>query len=96
MTGGKPTKVQLLEVLDAVTAKRNVAVSRVMHGMDSMTRQIDTELTHLMQRKRAMDTQDAIARQEIRRAEMEDSLVGNGYVAVRFKDRFGNRPFTAL
>lgn len=95
--GLPPTRDQLMECLDAIIPKRNIVVRRLMHGMDGMSEKIDKELTQLMLRKRALDSQDSAARQAISRQEIADTLAGRtGYVAERFLDKFGNRPFTAL
>lgn len=61
-----------------------------------MTKRIDKELTKLCHRKRVADSQDATARLALHRQECADNLAGNGYVAVRFTEQYGNRPFTVL
>ena len=91
-----PTKEQLLEAIEGITPKRNVVVRRLMNTMDGMKKNVDKELTRLMQRKRTVEKQDSHARQIIRQQELADRLAGDGYIAIRFEDRFGNRPFTAL
>ena len=91
-----PTKDQLLEAIEGITPKRNVVIRRLMNNMDGMKKNVDKELTRLMQRKRTVENHDSQARQIIRQQELADRIAGDGYIAIRFEDKFGNRPYTAL